>query len=698
MSAFGCETIVRKLGGRWNVQQANGMCRCPAHDDHTPSLSVSERDGRVLVYCHAGCPQDDVLDALSDMGFDIRCSDGINDVGHIDDYRHPELGKPSHTWPYYDAAGKLVGYIARFETKDGKTFRPLVLKGGRWRAEDFPKPYPLYNLPSLLSRPDALVLVSEGEKAAEAAANLFPDVVTTTAVHGAKSPGKSDWAPLKARSVSIWPDNDEAGANYAAEVAGLAKAAGAASVRIVRLPDNLPKGWDLADAPPEGLDPQAFLDTAPVLAEPLEHDRKSCFVTASDVTPMEVAWLWEPYLPLGHPAMIVGDPGVGKSMVALALAAAGSSGRPLPGMKAAVGPWSTLWLGLEDDLSFVVVPRYRRMGGDPDRLTCYRPGTGHPLDAAFIASTVLPEADCIAARLIVIDTVLAWSPGNVNDSKYIRQIVRTLAPLCVGRTVLLLHHNRKTGADRAIHRVAGSMQFSASVRSVLTVQSDAGASRVLAHAKSNFGSLGESRQFSIVHPGKLIWGDVDERSADQLADWSNGEERSAVEDAVRLLRDLLRGGPVVAKDVQKEARAAGIAERTLQRAKTHLGIKSTKLGQPGGSDQKWCWALPEGCQESLEDGLPAKSGNLRGSDSNKDCYINNVPEGGQPREDGCLRGDPDLMEERAAREGVLSRGKEEQERAAAAGQAQVGFGFEPDGEPAEDGRAGADVHWENLEA
>lgn len=284
MSAFGCETIVRKLGGRWDMQQANGMCRCPAHDDHTPSLSVSERDGSVLVHCHAGCPQDDVLGALAAQGMDIRRSDGVNGASQIDDYCHPKLGKPSRTWPYFDAKRNLVGYAARFETKDGKTFRPLVLKGGRWRAEGIPTPRPLFNLPSIISKPDAPVLICEGEKAAEAAANLFPDVVTTTAVHGAKSPGKSDWAPLKARSVSIWPDNDEAGANYAAEVAGLAKAAGAASVRIVRLPGNLPKGWDLADDPPAGLDlgkllAEATKNEASSDAKDEDHDEFSRAVT-----------------------------------------------------------------------------------------------------------------------------------------------------------------------------------------------------------------------------------------------------------------------------------------------------------------------------------------------------------------------------------------------------------------------------------
>lgn len=55
--------IVRGLGGRWRGHQ--GMCRCPAHQDKTPSLSVTQtRDGRPLVHCFGGCDQMAVIDAL----------------------------------------------------------------------------------------------------------------------------------------------------------------------------------------------------------------------------------------------------------------------------------------------------------------------------------------------------------------------------------------------------------------------------------------------------------------------------------------------------------------------------------------------------------------------------------------------------------------------------------------------------------
>ena len=61
------EDIARALKGR---RCSKGwICRCPAHDDHHPSLSVAEtRDGKTLVKCWSGCRQDDVIDALRRRG------------------------------------------------------------------------------------------------------------------------------------------------------------------------------------------------------------------------------------------------------------------------------------------------------------------------------------------------------------------------------------------------------------------------------------------------------------------------------------------------------------------------------------------------------------------------------------------------------------------------------------------------------
>jgi uncharacterized protein (DUF927 family) len=194
-------------------------------------------------------------------------------------FRHPKHGEPSASWTYRDEHGRLVGYACRFDfvKPDGtpdKDVLPVTfcdLGEGRrgWRSKGIPEPRPLYNLPAIVTAEpmSGAILVCESEKAADAAAVLFPELTATTPMHGAKSPSKADWSPLKGCQVVIWPDNDDAGREFAERVARLAHEAGAAEVRIVSVPGSFPEKWDLADPLPEGETPES-LQTLIAKSEP----------------------------------------------------------------------------------------------------------------------------------------------------------------------------------------------------------------------------------------------------------------------------------------------------------------------------------------------------------------------------------------------------------------------------------------------
>jgi hypothetical protein len=67
MREIQAQDIANALGGYRSG--STWMARCPAHDDTTPSLAIAEsNDGKVLVYCHAGCSQQDVIAALRARG------------------------------------------------------------------------------------------------------------------------------------------------------------------------------------------------------------------------------------------------------------------------------------------------------------------------------------------------------------------------------------------------------------------------------------------------------------------------------------------------------------------------------------------------------------------------------------------------------------------------------------------------------
>lgn len=163
---------------------------------------------------------------------------------------HPKWGNPVALYPYHDAVG-LVGYVARYEPSgQRKTFAPYRWIDGRWVAKALPRPRPLYRTERLLERPDAAVVVCEGEKAAEAAARLLPRYVACSWAGGAQSVESADWATLARRRVVLWPDADEPGRQAMARVAPILAALGCDVYTIN--PDGQPDGWDAADALQDG--------------------------------------------------------------------------------------------------------------------------------------------------------------------------------------------------------------------------------------------------------------------------------------------------------------------------------------------------------------------------------------------------------------------------------------------------------------
>ena len=159
---------------------------------------------------------------------------------HLNIKPEPPTKGAEHIWQY---GPDFI--VCRFP---GKRLRPLWWDGSQWLWKAPPAPRPLYNLDALQQRPNAPVLIVEGEKTADAAAKLFPSAIAITWPSGCKAIDKADWSPLIGRNCTLWPDADAPGTQAMDKLQAKLLDLGAAQVRIITPPADVPEGWDLADA------------------------------------------------------------------------------------------------------------------------------------------------------------------------------------------------------------------------------------------------------------------------------------------------------------------------------------------------------------------------------------------------------------------------------------------------------------------
>ena len=230
------------LGSLSNVKRnrKRSTARCPVHDDHRNSLSISEGDDqRILLHCHAGCRPEAIVQAL---GLDMRdlFPSGINLKEEP-----PKMQKHSKivaTYDYCDATGKPLYQVVRYDPKDFKQRRRGNKGDWIWNLDDAQRV--LYGLPELLAADlSEPVLITEGEEDVKTIRTL--GLIGTT-----NSGGADKWQDeykdfLLDRHVVILPDNDLPGNRHGEQVARSLLGV-AASVKLIELP-GLPEKGDVSD-------------------------------------------------------------------------------------------------------------------------------------------------------------------------------------------------------------------------------------------------------------------------------------------------------------------------------------------------------------------------------------------------------------------------------------------------------------------
>lgn len=585
--------IERALAARQGRREGRELrFLCPAHPDRRPSARWNP-DQQVW-FCDACKAGGGRRDLAARLGIDQPdASDPQAEVEAVYDYRGAE--------------GCLRFQVVR---KRGKSFacrRPVPGGGWVWSLAGVERL--LYRLPETLAaaRAGATVFVVEGEKDADRLAAL--GLAATTSPGGAGKWRPAYGAALRGARVVILPDSDAAGRQHAetvrASLAGAAAAGGAdADVRLLELP-GLPDKGDVSDwvaaREGEGLtaagirgEIERLAGLAAIAAPPASAPasrRPSRVRLAADIRPQAVSFLWHPYIPLGKLTLLDGDPGLGKSWIAAALATAGSRGDGLPGA-APFAPFRSLVFTAEDGLEDTLRPRLDLLGADCEAVLLH----DEPLDLAQAEDfgEVEQALGDYRPRLVVLDPVVAYL-GAGTDTYRANEVRAILAPLArlAGRyscAILAIRHVNKSKGGRSIYAGQGSIDFAAAARSVLLAgcSGDDTSECALVHIKSNLARVGPTLAYTVDEQGFHWAGESQLRASDLLAPEATGEEVSMVDEARAFLRSLLGGGTLATAEIWAAAREAGISERTLRRAKQREGVVARRHGYGPGGTWHWC--------------------------------------------------------------------------------------------------------------
>lgn len=581
------QVVIDALAEHGSIVKGNDnqtMAQCPAHDDHNPSLSVTRAGDRTLMKCHAGCDNQDVLDALRLRAQDLFDS---QDQGRYE---------------YRDQYGQLARIVHR---APGKQFRQEV------KSKDT---MPLYRLEQVseavrLGQPIYFV---EGEKDVETIEALGR--TATTSPQGAQSINKVDLSPLYGTEVIVVVDKDEPGHKWATVLAG--KLSHRATVSFVEAVD----GKDASDHINAGgrLDTlqQVSVEMPKPKSKPTGQVQRVGRVTWASDIPMEVQkWLVPDMVPLGTLTIFAGKGGEGKSTMALDIAARLSHGQ-LEGDITA--PASTLILSVEDGWGTIMVPRLTAAGADISRVgkfdidsivvdtgEAFETKAALPIDISGIRDQVVEHG----VKLIILDPANSFMEGDTNKVLDVRRAFEPVSRLAQDTdvAVILIAHFGKGGGSMS-DKLSGSHAWRDLARSYWAFATDEDTGkRVFTQDKSNYGKDKGSYEFTLESVPVDVEGTIVEVGAVKniaATDVSVAEiinrDYTQDEDDVDCkdwLLEFLDREPFEfpRSDILKAGRGEGFSEDMLKRAKRKIGATHDRTKSV---PSKTLWQHPDFTQSS----------------------------------------------------------------------------------------------------
>ncbi len=392
---------------------------------------------------------------------------------------------------------------------------------------------------------------------------------------------------------------------------------------------------------------EKLLRAAEVADESSGDDRAPVLLSMSEVEAREVSWLVDKRIPLGRITLLVGMPGEGKSFFTIDLASRISTGTPfVDGSPIERG--SVVLISCEDDPADTIKPRLDACYADCSRIHLLKgvKQEGDEAETMFSLADVDVLEETLKrlkdVKLVVVDPIGSYMGGRVDNHRdnEVRGVLAPIAKIAerYNVAILIVAHRRKSTATMADDMAMGSRAFVGLARAVWHVCRDPEQKhrRLLLPGKCNLAAAQTGLAFTIGgEPARVQWErEPIDMTADEAVAKENGAKKpgpnpEGQNEAMEFLKSALANGPVLSKDLDADAKDAGIAPRTLSRARVKLGVESFRLGTPG----PWWSKLPDTatCNNASNNATPSQRvhlgelGDVGDVQENKDKTVSQVP-------------------------------------------------------------------------
>ena len=308
----------------------------------------------------------------------------------------------------------------------------------------------------------------------------------------------------------------------------------------------------------------------------------------SSVNQREVEWLWYPYIPYGKITILQGDPGEGKSTFMLNIAALLTQGKAMPDGYPILKPQKVVYQTAEDNIADTVKPRLIAAGADCNKVS-YIVDDNAPL--TFEDPRLERIINETEARLLILDPLQAYlsQDSDILSAGRMRQQLRKVADIAEKTkcAVVIIGHMNKSRGNKNLYRGLGSIDITAIARSVLMITRDHVDiyRRYMFPVKTSLAPEGLPIAFQLKPEQGIEWLGTTEVNMNEQMNYSVDKNKLAL--AERILTETMEKQDVLSKDIMAKMKLMGVSERTVNKAKTTLGITSYR------KNGVWYWHLED---------------------------------------------------------------------------------------------------------